>query len=156
MVARDVCVPVPASFVFHAARIDLHKPNAAFDQPPCRQTLLGKMSTFRIVQTVQLLSRLRFVRQIQGFGSRHLHSIRQLERFNPSGKLGFSRVSVKVLSIKASQKVQLRPLLSIGHLACPFQVLDRITLWLQGGSLEDAGQEACTPILSMSLGDAAP
>ena len=56
--------------------------------------------------------------QLQGFGSRHLHSVSQLERLDAGGEGGFAGVSLKLVTVETiAQKVELVSLLANSDMA---------------------------------------
>ena len=63
--------------------INLHKTDAAFDQPPRGQQPLTCDLRVRVIQAVKLLRLLCFARQADGVRHRHLHVKRELVRLDP-------------------------------------------------------------------------
>src|SRR2546426_6621260 len=58
---------------------------------------------------------------------------------------------LKVPAVQARQQVELGPLLVGCLLGAAVEVVDGRPLWLEGCSLEDAGQKAAAPILRVRL-----
>ncbi len=104
LVARDVAVPVGG--VHTVARPNLHKTDAALDQPAREQAAPAEIRAHRIIQAVQLLRRVRFAADVGGFRRRHLHAERELVRRNPGGQLRVMISRIEMLLVHLAQRVE--------------------------------------------------
>ena len=100
VISLDVDVSIPGELVLHAARVDLHEPDAALDQPPGHQALAGDVVAPRVVEAVQLLDVGRLAIDVDRLGRGRLHPVGQLEALDPRGQL---RLGGKLLVMKLVQ-----------------------------------------------------
>ena len=100
----------------------------------------------------EFLGGLRLSADVQRLGSGHLHPVGQLEAFDASGKISFLCIVLVVAAVEPIDQVELGSLLALGQLRTPDQVVDRRPLSIQSGALVDAGQEARSPVLGVTLG----
>ena len=104
MVGVDVVVGVPLNGDRPAARIELHEPHAALDQPAGQQAAGAELDRARIVEAVHRPGRFRLAREIDGLGRRTLHPESQLVSRDPRRQLGVGRV--EVLLVHRAQQVE--------------------------------------------------
>src|SRR5207249_3011929 len=120
------------------------------------QTLFGEVSGFFVVEAVELLNGLGFALQIERLRSGHLHAIGHLETFDAGGQLCFTRILLLVMAVELVEEIDLGALLSIVHLLAPQQIINGRALGIEGGALENTGQESGPPVGGMALWDAPP
>ena len=54
MIRNAIVVPIPGGFNMPTSRIKLNEPNTFFNQPPSNQTLLAKIGSDRIIDTIHI------------------------------------------------------------------------------------------------------
>ena len=87
VVADNVLVTIPTALVLHAAGVDLHKTDAAFDHAPGHEALSGEVGAVLLVEAVALAGGFRFAGNVESLGSGGLHAIGEFEAFQARGEL---------------------------------------------------------------------
>ena len=85
VIPLDIDVSIPRELILHAARVDLHEPDASLDQPPGHQALASNMVAAGIIQAVQLLDMSRLAIDLDRFRRGRLHPVGKLEALDPRG-----------------------------------------------------------------------
>src|SRR5262245_1861215 len=89
-----------------AARVELDKSNAAFEQSTSNQALAAEICRELVVQPVHFLCTLCFFVNIHYLGGTRLHAVRQLVRLDAGGQFRLARPRLQMLAIELAQKVQ--------------------------------------------------
>jgi hypothetical protein len=146
VIAFDVQVAVPGTLVLHAAGVDLDEADAPFDHPPGDQALSGEVVAAFVPNAVQVLNVLRLCVDIDCFGRRRLHAVRQFEALNPRSQLALGVMLLMVKLVELFEQVQLPTLGGGRHRLGRNQVVDRLPFGSQMRSLIDSRQEAGAPV----------
>ena len=139
-------VLVPRRLVVAAARVQLHHPHAALDQPPRHQRLASKETGAVLVQAVQPASGLVFLGDINRLGGVHLHVVGQLVGLDARRELVVFRVPRQVFAVQIPQQVQPFALALAADLLRRTQVNDRIAGGAELRPLVGGRHEASPPI----------
>ena len=124
VVLVDVAVGVPVLVVVAAAGVNLHKADAALDEPPRHQAAPAESLGAGVVESVELLRFRRFARQIDGLGSARLHPERQLVAGDAGRQLRVVAAELRLTQL--GQQVELVALLGGGDAVRRQQVQDRV------------------------------
>ena len=73
---------------------------------------------------IELLYGLRFTRNVQCLGRRHLHAVGQFERVDASRQVGLRRTRLSVLLVQLPNQVELRTLLHVALSSDAGEVVD--------------------------------
>src|SRR5215472_6287722 len=144
VISLDVLVRVPT-----AARttVEFDEANTALDQAASKETVLSESPGLVFVQTVQFLSRLRFLRKIDYFRRGALHFVREFIRTDARIELGIVLLIFAPELVESFQKAQFVSLLRIRHPIRWLQMEQRRIALPELHALKSRRQKSGAPLL---------